>query len=390
MFKLSNYYYKQQDLFKKAVQNILPLTAMFELTYKCNLRCRHCYVVPDMHNGLRDGGLRRELDTRQVFNILDQLAEAGCLNIGFTGGEPFVREDIIDILEYARKKAFNIIVFTNGTLITPQMANILKGLNINKVDISFHTTHKDTFDWLTKVKGTYKKVLRSVRLLKERGVDIYLKTTAMTINRDDLINIKHLAKKIGVHFRWGLEITPGWHGKKENLKFRLKSEEIFELQKNMQENAEIEYDKLDILKKKDIELGIALKNRMRKRYRIDHQRLFRCGAGRSEMVINPYGEMRICFDILSPAYQILKGNLNEGWRILSDYVKSASPGSNYRCHRCKLAPYCNTCPARRWLECGDLSTCSPYHKKMAKLTKREADKKSRENMRRFVNFSAVV
>lgn len=357
---------------RKAVRRAFPLKAMFELTYRCNLKCRYCYVKPPV-NGQQKSRIaqRNELNAKEVFHILDQLAEAGCLNIGFTGGEPFLRKDVFDILEYAKKKGFNVIILTNGTLITPEKADSLKRLGLNKIDISFHTADEDTFDWFTKTAGTYKKVLRSIELLRERGIEVYLKTTAMTINKDNLINIRHLAvERFGAHFRWGPEVTRAWDGGKENLKFRLMSQELLEIEKALQKDAEIEFEKLDSIEKK----GRMPERRKGRHYKIDHSRLFRCGAGRTEVVISPFGKMRLCPDIMFPDYPISKGNFSEGWRTLSDYVKSTPPGHSYRCDKCKFVQYCDVCPARGLLECGDMSACPPYLKKMAKLVKREAEK----------------
>lgn len=368
MIELFDYHKLQLRLLKKAGKKIFPIKAMFELTYRCNLRCRHCYVVPPKD----DGRGTRELSTKEVFIILDQLAAAGCLNLGFTGGEPFLRKDIFDILRYAKSKGFNIIVLTNGTLITPKKADSLKELGLNKIDVSFHATDKEIFDWFTKVPGTYRKVLNAVKLLRDRGIEVYLKTTGMTINKDDMVKIRHFTvERFGAHFRWGPAVTPAWDGGKDNLKFRLSAQEVNQLLKEIHEDTEVEFEKLDPLEKKN---RTRPKKRKRPERKINHNRLFRCGAGRTEVVINPYGEMKLCMDIPGPKYQILGGSFTEGWKILSDYVRNTPPGPTYQCRDCELSRYCNFCPARGWLECGDLSACPPYYREMAELAKVEAEK----------------
>ncbi len=402
MIKSFDYYKLQTRLTKKADRKICPINAMFELTYRCNLRCRYCYVtdpsdLPQMitdkrmqmitprqarghlsasqeHSQMTDNNGRKELSSKEVFAILDQLASAGCLNLGFSGGEPFLRKDIFDILRYAKHKGFNIIILTNGTLITPKKADRLKALGLNKIDVSFHTTDINTFDWFTRVAGTYRKVLRSIGLLRQRGIDVYVKTTAMTINKDDMINIRHLAvEKFGAYFRWGPTVTPAWDGGKESLKFRLTPAEVDEITNNIQKDSEMEFDKLDALEKRNR----IPKIRKSKPFKINHNRLFRCGAGKTDVVISPYGQMRLCQDILYPNYQILKGTFYEGWKELADYANNTSPGPNYRCKECELVKYCKSCPAQGWLECGDRSACPTYYKNMARLAKREAEKYSK-------------
>jgi len=314
---------------------------------------------------------RKELNTKEVFIILDQLAAAGCLNLGFTGGEPFLREDIFDILGYAKSRGFNIIILTNGTLITAKKADSLKEIGLNKIDISFHTTNKEAFDWFTKVTGTYGRVLNAVELLRNRGVEVYLKATAMTINKDDMIKIRHLAvERFGAHFRWGPTVTPAWDRSKEALKFRLSAQEINQLMKEIDQDTQIEFEKLDTLEKTSRRVPKEGKGQERK---INHDRLFRCGAGRTEVVINPYGEMKLCMDIPGPKYQILKGSFNEGWKMLGDYVRNTAPGPRYQCGNCQLSQYCNFCPAYGWLECGDMSACPPYYQEAAQLSKIEAE-----------------
>jgi MoaA/NifB/PqqE/SkfB family radical SAM enzyme len=363
--KSLDYYNFQSRLFKKAARKIFPMKAMFELTYRCNLKCRHCYVARSAVNEERE-----ELETKQVFNILDQLAGAGCLNIGFTGGEPFLRKDIFEILEYAKNKVLNVIVLTNGTLITLGKADRLRRLGLNKIDISFHTTNQDTFDWFTETAGTYNKVLRSIGLLRERGIEVYLKATAMTINKDDLVKIRHLAvEKFGAHFRWGPEVTPAWDGGKENLKFRLAPEEIQRVMEVIQEDTEVEFEKLGALEKENRKP----KRGERRAYERKHDRLFHCGAGRTEVAISPYGEMRLCLDIPEPKYDILGGSFAEGWQRLAHYVRNIPPGPSYRCGDCDLAQYCSWCPARGWLACGDMSACPTYYRQMAELRKKETD-----------------
>lgn len=298
MIQTLDYHNLQSRLFKKAGRKFFPIKAMVELTYRCNLKCRHCYVAPQTcYRG------RKELDTGQVFNILDQLTQAGCLNMGFTGGEPFLREDIFEILAHAKKKGLNIVILTNGTLITPDKADRLERLGLNKIDISFHTVNRDTFDWFTQKAGTYKKVMNAIELLRGRGIDVYLKTTAMTINKSELVKMRHFAvEKFGAHFRLGYEVSPDWDGRKDALEFALTPEEIRHTIEATQEDTERQVETSDDSKKKNRKSGTAIQ----RVYQIPHHRLFRCGAGRTEAVIGPYGDIRLCLDIHDPKYNMLE------------------------------------------------------------------------------------
>ena len=80
-------------------------SVQFELTFRCNEKCRHCYCVTDD---------RKELSTEEIKRILDELYEMNVFEVTFTGGDLFVRQDAFEILRYARSKAFLVTIFTNG------------------------------------------------------------------------------------------------------------------------------------------------------------------------------------------------------------------------------------------------------------------------------------
>jgi len=106
---------------KKTAGRRVPLKGSLELTLQCNLRCKHCYL-DGVHDGIPG---EQELSTEEWYDILDQLADAGTLWLLMTGGEPFARSDFLDIYTYAKKRGFLITIFTNGTLITPEIADYL-------------------------------------------------------------------------------------------------------------------------------------------------------------------------------------------------------------------------------------------------------------------------
>ena len=84
------------SILEKAAKKTIPLFALWELTYECNLRCRHCYVIKEPR--------KEELSCSEIKSVIDQLASLGCLYIVFTGGEVLTRLDFFEIAKYARKK----------------------------------------------------------------------------------------------------------------------------------------------------------------------------------------------------------------------------------------------------------------------------------------------
>ncbi len=161
---------------KKAADNFFPLVCLFELTFHCNLSCKHCYIVRKK---------TKELSRSEVFDILTQLKDMRCFNLVFSGGEIFTRKDFFDIASYARKLNFNIILYTNGTLIDKKIADRIRELNIFRVEISLYG-FKKTHDKITRCKGSFDKTVKGIRLLVENKIKVVVKEVLMAQNISEI------------------------------------------------------------------------------------------------------------------------------------------------------------------------------------------------------------
>jgi radical SAM protein with 4Fe4S-binding SPASM domain len=337
-----NYFYK------RTTQKGIPFRASFELTYQCNLSCCHCYITRD--------DSKKELSYEEICSVLDQLAEMGCFHLDLTGGEIFTRADILKILEYAKKKGFYLILLTNGTLITPNVADYLKDLGINQVDISLYGITKKTYKSITRVPGSFQRCFQGINLLHDRKIPICIKMTVMNLNIGEFDDVKNFAKKLKVPFRYGYFIHPKINCSKEPLEFRLSSKEGIELEKR---NHPYLFEEEKRSKKE--------KETSSKR-----EGLFYCNAGKNSFAITPYGEMNLCLEYHFPGYDLRKGSLSKGWKELVNYVKSAKPDKNYECGNCELQEFCQWCPAVGLLEEGDRNACNPYYKELATMKRKKA------------------
>ena len=336
-----NFYQKITSL---ALKHKFPLKAIFELTYRCNFRCIHCYVASDKK--------KNELTTAEIKQVLDQLKNAGCFHIGFTGGEPLIRKDLFEVLNYAKINGFRISLLTNGFLINKNIAKKIAslGTSLNRVDISVLGATKETFEKITGKKGSFGKVLNSIKLLKAEGVDVQIKATLMKPNKDEFLMIKELAEKFDTMFRYGSTINPRINGDKSPLKYQVEPETVYKLMKklNLSRN----------LINEEVLEGWNPDNGGRKK-------LFKCGAGQSEVTISPYGEMNLCLEIPYPQYNILKGPFMEGWKKIKEFVKNFKPSKDYFCRDCVLAQFCNWCPAKGLLAEGALNRCTKQDRDQA-------------------------
>ncbi|MDD5512341.1 MAG: radical SAM protein [Candidatus Omnitrophica bacterium] len=182
------------EVSRSAQNKSFPLRVMFELTYRCNFFCRHCYIPLSYRK-------KPELKTKKVYAILDELAKIGCLYLGFTGGEPFLRKDILPILGYAGKKGFITTVYTNGSLIDARTARILAGLKPGKIDITIPAISRLSFEKITGLKGSQQKVFRAIRELKKNRIPLGFKTCVLQENQGEIAKIKRFCRSLGAGHR---------------------------------------------------------------------------------------------------------------------------------------------------------------------------------------------
>lgn len=347
-----------QRLHRTARAKNFPLRVMFELTYRCNFRCPHCYVPFSYRK-------KGELKTREVFSILDQLKEIGCFYLGFTGGEPFIRKDIMKILWRAKQCGFEIMVYTNGSLINERIAEELGRLRPNKVDITIPAMDEENFQKITGVNEARKKVFQAIELLNKNDVVLGFKTCVLKENQDQIKDIQEFAESSGALRRLDDMLSPCLDGSREPYRYRGKLGTGRTLQAARHN--------FNILEKNcDSKAANYPAN------------LFGCGVGRTQAAITPQGELKPCLMIDYPRFKILKnmvarsrlhaagkgGGLKETWQRLRNFVSSIKPDGNYQCHKCGLAPYCNWCPARAWLYNRSFTSCEPESRRRAELIRK--------------------
>lgn len=147
---------------ERIVQRHVPSSATIEVSHRCPLECVHCYNNLPMSDV---DAMRAELSYDEHCRMLDELAEAGCLWLLFTGGEIFARKDFLDIYTYAKKKGFLITLFTNGNLITPKIADYLVEWRPFSIEITLYGATRETYERLTGLPGSYDRCMRGIGLL---------------------------------------------------------------------------------------------------------------------------------------------------------------------------------------------------------------------------------
>ena len=197
---------------QRALTLAQPLSAYLELTYRCNWRCVFCYNP--RHSDLR--GLRLEEWTE----VLDDLRELGTLSVTITGGEPLAHPEFVAIARAARARHFTLRVFTNGTLVTDEMADAIAELQPLAVEMSLHGANAETHEKATRAPGSFAAMLRGLERLQQRAVPLALKSLITRLNEHELDGMIALAERWGVSHQLDATVTPRDDGDLSPLEYR--------------------------------------------------------------------------------------------------------------------------------------------------------------------------
>ncbi|MFC1948008.1 radical SAM protein [Chloroflexota bacterium] len=313
----------------ESATNRIPLSGSIDITSRCNLKCAHCYVPRAPFVG--------EMTYEEICCIFDQIADAGCFWLLVTGGEPLMRPDFADIYYYAKRKGFLITLFTNGTLFTPQLADMLKDEPPFKIEVSLYGMTAATYEKITGVAGSFQRCINGINLLTERRLPLKLKTIAMTLNKHEIYGMKKYADNLGVEFRFDPIIFPSLDGSAKPLNVRLSPGEILELDM-------ADEDRCDSLCEICNNLWGA----------VGDNRLYSCGAGINMFHITANGDLTECTLGHRTNYNLIGGNFREGfYEVIPKQVLSQKRTRYSECQSCSMMNLCGNCCAKAELECGD-------------------------------------
>lgn len=168
-----------------------PLDMVYlEITNSCNLNCIHCYKTAG-------DALPHELTTKEWGTVIDELAALGVFAASVTGGEPFMRKDLFDILTLLTENTIGITLFTNGTLLTEEYVKKLKRIGLEKVAVSIDGTKKGHEN--IRGKSTFDKTVKGIKLLIEYGLTVRSNTLVYTGNIHELEALIQLLLELGVN-----------------------------------------------------------------------------------------------------------------------------------------------------------------------------------------------
>ena len=314
------------EMNQKAMDLGIPLSVHFDITYRCNERCVHCYLDHD------DLG---EMTTAEIEDVLDQLADAGVFFLALSGGEVLMRRDFFDIVEHARRRLFNVKIKTNGVMIREPEARRLRQLGVEQVQISVYSHRPEVHDGITKLPGSLRRTIEAIRFLKLQGLKVSMANVLMTANLFDNQGVMSLAKDLGVSYTLDPTITPKIDGNTAVLALRAPGAELRRVFRNEELVGNVaEFCAPPSAPDEDVMDG------------------YPCSAGHTSCYISPYGDVFPCVQFPLPSGNLRREKFVEIWRHSSALkeVRSIRARDLTTCSTCSHVGSCSRCPGLAYME----------------------------------------
>lgn len=192
-------------IFRKGAAKKIPVSGTFELTPRCNLNCKMCYIH------LADSELNhfgQELTASQWISLGEQAVRQGMVYLLLTGGEPLLCKDFCEIYTALAKMGLMITVNTNGTLISEKVVECFQKYQPEKVNITLYGMSDSTYAHLCGVPGGFRNAVRGIKRLKQAGIRVNLNTTFTKLNIADMEDLVSFAKEEQLPIRMSSFIFP--------------------------------------------------------------------------------------------------------------------------------------------------------------------------------------
>jgi radical SAM protein with 4Fe4S-binding SPASM domain len=319
-----------------------------EITARCNLDCRHCYInLPAGDRSAR----KKELGVAEVERLAGEAAALGAVWCLITGGEPLLRKDFFDVYRALHRKGLLLSVFTNATLVDTEHVRFFKKYPPRDVEVTVYGVTKETYERVSRTPGSFEAFLDGLDRLLVSGVDVRLKAMALRSNKHELAAIGEFCRaRTKDYYRFDPNLHLRFDGDKARnshiLAERLSPKEVVRLERSDPERFGALTAACDELVPNEVPAS-------------DCRHIFRCGVGRRSFVIGPEGLLRPCLSLRHPdfLYDLRKGSLADAWtRFVPEVLKRGTERTEYleKCGKCPVVNLCLWCPAHAYLETGEL------------------------------------
>lgn len=319
--------------------NYKPYAISWNTTYRCNLRCSHCYL--DTNALTRQSA--SELSTQEGLRLIDQMAELNPnLLLILTGGEPLLRKDIYDLASYASKKGMMVVLGTNGNLIDDDIARKLKESGVTGIGISLDSLVPERHDKFRGIPDAWDDTLNGIEACRRQGIEFQIQTTVTRENFHEIPDIIEFSYNLGA--------------KVFNLFFLVctgKGQELTDITSQQYDQALRQL--YEIQKKYQGKMMVGAKCAPHyRRIAYEHDTsspLIRtyaggCPAGTHYCRITPEGDVTPCPYMPNISGNVREKTFGEIWKGTADFQTLRDANLHGRCGVCEFQYICKGCRAR--------------------------------------------
>ncbi|MEF2967669.1 radical SAM protein [Paenibacillus sp. M1] len=321
-----------------------PFYLVWEITLRCNAKCVHCYSGAGQPHPM-------ELSTEEALTVVDQLAEAGVLILGLSGGEALLRPDWMEIASRASERGMMVSVGTNGAVINDAMCDKLKRAGIQSVCVSIDGATAEVHEQVRLVPGLFAKAVAAVECLVRNQISVTVGYTPTRLNFRDGRNVVELAARLGANGVNLSEFIPTGRGDRElaltpeELKGVI--EEWIEMQREYAGTMKIYWH--------DCRVALMLPPKEGAQY-------IGCGAGRVTARITVDGNVTPCVTLPMSAGNLREASFSDIWNrspMLAD-IRDRKSKTVGNCGTCEHKYVCGGCRSASLAYYGDPALGDPY------------------------------
>ncbi|MDO5410061.1 MAG: radical SAM protein [Lachnospiraceae bacterium] len=338
-----------------------PTTGTFELTIRCNLHCKMCLFRRD---DCKNAELKKnELTASQWMDMARQAADAGTFSILITGGEPMLRPDFCEIWKGIYRYGFVLTLYTNATLVTPEVMETLKKYPPHKIGVTIYGASPETYEKVCGNANAFQKAMDGIHELSALPSKMEYRMTVIQDNMADSKAVTELVQREFGEKAFLMQDITVMHAVRGGCA------DVDSCRLTPEMEAKRSYDHImDVMRKvvgssfdpQKVRLDPQLE---KKRFETNCKKtviysIFGCNAGMSQYTVTYDGKLTGC-QLLDLFYtDPIEMGFREAWNHFPYVVKL--PPVSEKCRNCDVVAECQSCYATRYAETGSLNGCSDY------------------------------
>lgn len=315
-----------REMERNARKNKIPIGGQFELTPRCTLDCKMCYV----HLSHEQMKLNTELSTDEWIRIIDEAYRQGLLFSLLTGGECMLHPGFSAIYRHLHEIGVFVTINTNGFILSDENFELLKTLPPYAVNISLYGASEEVYERVTGVRA-FDRVLNNIRRLRDAGINVSVSVTPSTYLFDDVVNILTLCKDERLKYNLTFSLVDAREDTGRSImNYGLSAEEEISLREVVRKTTGKQlYSNSDsFLPPERCSANVECKG-------------IECNAGRGSYAVTWDGVLHPCFRVMDVGVSLKKKSFADAWRTISDATDSIVIPSE--CESCSAKRSCNSC-----------------------------------------------